>query len=70
MLCVLVAEVMVPLAMPQAYAVMPAGPEAVLPVEFAQATADVVMVASGVGFTVSVAVCEVLLQLAITVATT
>ena len=45
-----VAEVIVPLTIDQAYVVMPAGPSAVLPVEFAQTCAGVgVMVEVGVG---------------------
>jgi len=50
MVWMLVAEVIVPFAIDQTYVVMPAGPEAVLPVELAQTCGGAgVMVADGVG---------------------
>ena len=53
----LVAEVIVPLTIDQAYVVAPAGPSAVLPVELAQTCAGVgVMVEVGVGLMVTLTV--------------
>jgi hypothetical protein len=46
-----VAEVIVPFAIDQAYIVAPAGPDAELPVEFAQTSAGVGVMVGGVGVT-------------------
>src|SRR5688572_23029156 len=61
MVWMLVAEVIVPFTIDQAYVVAPAGPSAVLPVELAQSCAGVGVIVgvAGFGLTVSVALAVV-----------
>src|SRR3954470_22897767 len=54
MVWMLVAEVIVPLRIDHAYVVAPAGPAAVLPVEFAQTCAGVGVIVGGVGLALMV----------------